>query len=172
LRGASASAWLKPGGRPRLAGRGGGQATGRWRTSQAGRSCPPPPPLPSAFAIKNFFLKKKLCYRWSDIQFLKIVVADGSGPFPSGLGRMVHSASLSQWREGRHSYLDEVRHPPPGQAAEELSCAQQYNTQLLVYLLLYYLQVWLSMGSPRKDRLRISKISPTPCKLQAKCLSV
>ena len=36
--GASAPAWLRPGGPPRLAGGGAGQTTGRWPTRQAERS--------------------------------------------------------------------------------------------------------------------------------------
>jgi hypothetical protein len=58
---------------------------------------------------------------------MKIIVADGSGPFHSGLGRMVRSASLSQRREGPPSIPDENHCPPPGQAAEELSCAQHLD---------------------------------------------
>ena len=54
---------------------------------------------------------------------MKLGVANEGGPVPSGLGRMVRSASLSRQREGRHSSFDEVRHPPPDQAVEELSCA-------------------------------------------------
>lgn len=36
---------------------------------------------------------------------------------------MVRFASNSQRREGYHPKPDEVHHPPPGQAVEELSCA-------------------------------------------------
>ena len=54
-------------------------------------------------------------------------MAEGGGRFPSGLGRMVCSASLSRWREARHPIMDEVRRPPPGQPAEESSCAQHYS---------------------------------------------
>jgi len=53
-------------------------------------------------------------------------VANVGGPVRSELGRMVRSTSLIQQREGRHpSSLDEVRRPPPGQEAEELSYAHQ-----------------------------------------------
>ena len=57
---------------------------------------------------------------------MKLGVANEGGPVPSGLGRMVRSASHSRRREGRHPSFNEVHRPSPGQAVEKLSCAHHF----------------------------------------------
>jgi hypothetical protein len=102
LRGASASAWLMPGGPPRLAGGGAVKPTKQWLTSQAGQSHlpppPPPPPPPSAYPMKILFLLEFFLLEGDQSQeiilFLKLDVANEGGPVTSGLGRMVRSTSL------------------------------------------------------------------------------
>ena len=89
--GASAPAWLRPGGPPRLAGGGAGQTTGRWPTRQAERSA-----LRLSAPFKNnpkiLHLRAEI-FQSSFIVFFGMV--DVGGPAHSGLGRTVRSASTS-----------------------------------------------------------------------------
>ena len=62
---------------------------------------------------------------------MKLGVANGGKPIPSGLGRMVHSTSHNRRREGRHPPPNEIRCPPPGHAADRHSCAQRYGSKTL-----------------------------------------
>ena len=68
---------------------------------------------------------------WLSKEFLlkikEFSVVDGGGPVPSALGRTAPSGSQSRRKEGRHPTCDEFHLPPPGQVAEEHSCATAYK---------------------------------------------
>jgi hypothetical protein len=51
---------------------------------------------------------------------MKLGVANGGGPVPSGLMQMVRSASHNWRKEDRHPSSDELRCPPPGQAEDKV----------------------------------------------------